>query len=453
MSTDAVFENIAERIEEEILKSQQDIYLAVAWFTDKNLYNSLVKKSKEGIKVILVISDNEINRNSGINYQDIQTGDSKFFWIGGDKSFMHNKFCVIDNHLVITGSYNWSYKASTNFENVVITSGDGDLATQFKKEINRIIGELLTDNKVLPVSKIIKRLEIIKNYIILEELEDLDGEIRKIKPFEFDNSIQEIIQSILDRNFGLTIRKIDDFLKNHQVLIAWVDYELEALKVELKILENELAALEGEKIEIEKLLEEFNYQHTLELGDIITEILRIKTILSSNDSEEHEKSQKEEKAYQNQRDFEEKKVKIKISQDEEKQLKKMHRKGVFKCHPDLFQNESKEIQDMIAEIYKSFDEAYDRQDIKEVERILNLLENGSISKIKKNTVNDKSKLEGIKEFLLTKISKVKRNLEELKENETYQDILEIKDWKEYFIELRLKLNSHLSELNKKLNSL
>ena len=78
---------------------------------------------------------------------------------------------------------------------------------------------------------------------------------------------------------------------------------------------------------------------------------------------------------------------------------------------------------------------------------------GLFPKSKKNTVNDKSKLEGIKEFLITKISKVKKNLEELKENETYQDILEIKDWKEYFIELRIKLNSHLSELNKKLNTL
>jgi hypothetical protein len=132
----------------------------------------------------------------------------------------------------------------------------------------------------------------------------------------------------------------------------------------------------------------------------------------------------------------------------------MHRKGVFKCHPDLFQNESKEIQAMVAEIFKSFDEAYDRQDIKEVERLFNLLENGSFSDIKKkNTVDDKNKLEGIKEFLLNKISKLKRDLEILKENETYKDILEIKDWKEYFGELRIKLKIHLSELNKKLNSL
>ena len=81
MTSEGIFENIAERIEEEINKSQKDIYLAVAWFTNKNLFNSLVKKSHEGVKVILVISDNEINRNSSINYNEIQKGESKLFWI------------------------------------------------------------------------------------------------------------------------------------------------------------------------------------------------------------------------------------------------------------------------------------------------------------------------------------------------------------------------------------
>ena len=39
-----------------------------------------------------------------------------------------------------------------------------------------------------------------------------------------------------------------------------------------------------------ELLEEFNYQHTKELGDILTEILRIKTLLSSDDTENFEKA-------------------------------------------------------------------------------------------------------------------------------------------------------------------
>lgn len=38
MHTEAVFEDIAKRIEKEILKAQSSIIIAVAWFTNKNLF-------------------------------------------------------------------------------------------------------------------------------------------------------------------------------------------------------------------------------------------------------------------------------------------------------------------------------------------------------------------------------------------------------------------------------
>ena len=451
MTSEGIFENIAERIEEEINKSQKDIYLAVAWFTNKNLFNSLVKKSHEGVKVILVISDNEINRNSSINYNDIQKGESKLFWIGGDKSFMHNKFCIIDDYVVITGSYNWSYKAETNFENVAITTGDGELATQFKKEINRIIGELLTDEKKLPLSKIIKRLEIIKNYIILEELEDLDGEIRKIIPFDFDDKISEIIHEIKQQNFGSAIKKIETFITLSQSMVSWIDYELEGIKIELKILENELAALEGEKMSIEKLLADFNHQYTIELGDVVLEILYIKSLLVEDDEVEYEKAKQEEEEYRQQVDEEEKKVKFELTEEEKGELKKMYRKGVFKCHPDLFQNEGQEVIDMVTEIYKSLDEAYDKQDLNEVKRIMVMLENNSFMNFKKKESNDKIKLASKKEFLRNKITKLKVDLNNLKESDKYIEIIQIDDFNQYFKNLRQQLKDHLSSLRNTLN--
>ncbi len=451
MTSEGIFENIAERIEEEINKSQKDIYLAVAWFTNKNLFNSLVKKSQEGVKVILVISDNEINRNSSINYNDIQKGESKLFWIGGDKSFMHNKFCIIDDYVVITGSYNWSYKAETNFENVVITSGDGELATQFKKEINRIIGELLTDEKKLPLSKIIKRLEIIKNYIILEELEDLDGEIRKIIPFDFDYKISEIIHEVKQQNFGSAIKKIETFITLSQSMVTWIDYELEGIKIELKILENELAALEGEKMSIEKLLADFIHQYTRELGDVVLEILYIKSLLVEDDEVEYEKAKQEEEDYRQQVDEEEKKLKFELNEEEKGELKKMYRKGVFKCHPDLFQNEGQEVIDMVTEIYKSLDEAYDKQDLNEVKRIMDMLENNSFMNFKKKESNDKIKLASKKEFLRNKITKLKVDLNNLKESEKYIEIIQIEDFNQYFKNLRQQLKDHLSSLRNTLN--
>ena len=91
MKTEAIFDNIANRIEEQINLAEDKIFIAVAWFTNKNLFKALCKKASEGVKVKLVISDNEINRNSTINHSDIQIGKSKLYWIE-----THNKFCIID---------------------------------------------------------------------------------------------------------------------------------------------------------------------------------------------------------------------------------------------------------------------------------------------------------------------------------------------------------------------
>ena len=44
---------------------------------------------------------------------------------------MHDKFCIIDNHTVITGSYNWSDNAEfKNEENITIET-DNEQANRF----------------------------------------------------------------------------------------------------------------------------------------------------------------------------------------------------------------------------------------------------------------------------------------------------------------------------------
>ena len=53
MQTEAVFENIAERIQSEISKAQKSIFIAVAWFTNKNLFNSLVEKAIKLVEILI----------------------------------------------------------------------------------------------------------------------------------------------------------------------------------------------------------------------------------------------------------------------------------------------------------------------------------------------------------------------------------------------------------------
>ena len=52
---------------------------------------------------------------------------------------MHEKFCVIDNQIVISGSYNWTDNAELrNAEHINITENDNELATKYSLEFNRL---------------------------------------------------------------------------------------------------------------------------------------------------------------------------------------------------------------------------------------------------------------------------------------------------------------------------
>ena len=56
MQTEAVFENIANRIIEEIRDAKKSIYIAVAWFTNKSIFEQLIIKAKKGCLIELIIS-------------------------------------------------------------------------------------------------------------------------------------------------------------------------------------------------------------------------------------------------------------------------------------------------------------------------------------------------------------------------------------------------------------
>ena len=128
--TEVVFENIEQRIIQEIEAAHYAIFVSVAWFTNKRLFNALLEKAKSNCYVSIIVQLDDINSQSGINYDEIKTGRSECFFISKDAELIHDKFCVIDFKKVITGSYNWTYKASQNSENVIILS-DPSVAAQY----------------------------------------------------------------------------------------------------------------------------------------------------------------------------------------------------------------------------------------------------------------------------------------------------------------------------------
>jgi hypothetical protein len=452
MQTEAVFENISERIKQELWKAQKAIHIAVAWFTNKELFDILKIKAQNNCKVFIIINDDEINNNSSITYDSLNIKNIKIFKSGFAKNeLMHNKFCIIDNTTIITGSYNWSYKAQSNFENIIITYNDNILANQFLDEFNKIV-KIINPKEALkvdvfPLHIVVKRLEIIKNYILLDDNSSLVAESLKLSQYEFNDDISEIITLVNSDDFNLAIPIIDNFIRQNQQVELWIDKELAILKTEVRKLENQINAFDNEKTELEKIILEFQHRHTLELGDIILKILKLRKLKFKNSKDKFDEAEQDEKQYREQFDLENSKKFRELSDQEKSELKSKFRKATVLCHPDKVVNELKETAQKIFVELKS---AYDQNDLIKVSEILKELEKGNLFRTTSETITEKDLLQVEITRLKSQIKIIENEIISIKLSDTYRKVIEISDWDHYFEETRHKLNNELDYLQKQL---
>lgn len=136
---EVVFQNIKETIIANLLQANSDIIIAMAWLTDNDIMKVLIDQVYKGINVEIIISDSEENF---VNYSYLGLFKNKgtIVWVSKTKedSMMHNKFCVIDKINVLTGSYNWTYKACHNLENLLIVRNNVILAEEYLKKFEQI---------------------------------------------------------------------------------------------------------------------------------------------------------------------------------------------------------------------------------------------------------------------------------------------------------------------------
>ena len=117
----AYFDNIEKKLSAHIANAERKIYVAVAWFTNEALFNDLLNALQKNVEVKVLLLDDILNRNEfGLDFGVLVNKGVDVRFATSNKGTMHNKFCVIDNE-VITGSYNWTYHANVNKENIMIT--------------------------------------------------------------------------------------------------------------------------------------------------------------------------------------------------------------------------------------------------------------------------------------------------------------------------------------------
>ena len=404
-------------------------------------------KAKSGVTVQLLLSNDEINQNSSLDFSRLKIGNSVAYLVGDGKSdLMHNKFCVIDRRVVMTGSYNWSYKAEkNNHENIVITTDDFELADQFIAQFKHIRDSYFAHQEALefPVAKVIKRLEILKNYVILEDDEDIERESRKLSVYQFQQDIDQIIRALSQNAFSQAVELIDEFIKRNHQIVVYGEVDIAALKLEIRHLEHQLNAYDDEKTELEKTLTLFQHRHTKELGKYISRLLHLRKLKFVWDDEKFAEAEQDEREYHQQLEEENTKEIQTLSEEDQKALKRAYKKASILCHPDKVAEEMKEDA---TETFTKLKQAYEENNLALVQEILDDLEQGKFFQSRTASISEKEKLQLEIQRLREKIQVLEAEIYAIKESEEYQTISEIEDWDEYFDRIREQLKDEIERI-------
>lgn len=129
-------DNCEQKVLETLNKSKESIDMAAFSFTNENIENMLVEKSKKGVKVRGVVEKRNWN-TQGSNTNNLS---KQFFLINDTNKYtMHDKFFVVDERWVITGSMNpTSAGVNYNDENILIIESE-DIARVYTSEFEKLI--------------------------------------------------------------------------------------------------------------------------------------------------------------------------------------------------------------------------------------------------------------------------------------------------------------------------
>ncbi len=119
----------------------------MCWFSHRDVFEVLLEKLRAGVVVELVLEyDTQNVGPQGLDF-------TSFIRLGGrlyayrDAALMHHKFALVDDVMLLTGSFNWTY--SSNAENL-LASDEPPLIAAFGDEFNRLKSLSVIIHKIRP---------------------------------------------------------------------------------------------------------------------------------------------------------------------------------------------------------------------------------------------------------------------------------------------------------------
>ena len=300
----------------------------------------------------------------------------------------------------------------------------------------------MVDVQPIDLTKIIKRLELIKYLIALNEEDEINSHIVKLEQNDQTSELASIITLLKEKAYSKAVTAIAVFISVHDQLVSYFDPEIEALKLEIKILADDIKNLSNEKADIEKLVHEFAIRHNQELGELIIKILHYRK-QHAKGTPHHKQAEEDYKAYHQEYEASKDENVNTLTKEEQEELRDKYHKASKLCHPDVVSEEQKELAN---KLFAELSVAYKKNDINKVREILNNLKKGYFFISKSDAINEKQLLQAEMENLRLLIITLKDQIKTIKESDTYKAICDIINWDDYFANTKQQFQSQVDDL-------
>lgn len=121
-------------------EAQHRLRICVFTITNNQIRNALLDLNDAGVK-IQIITDDECMKQKGSDIEflaskgcEVRTDDSERF-------HMHNKFVVVDNSFILTGSFNWTVQAAKNNQENISIIDHPFYVHEYREEFKRLWAE------------------------------------------------------------------------------------------------------------------------------------------------------------------------------------------------------------------------------------------------------------------------------------------------------------------------
>jgi phosphatidylserine/phosphatidylglycerophosphate/cardiolipin synthase-like enzyme len=222
---------VDNNITDDIKNAKKSIYMAMYELTNKNITQALIDAKNRGV-IVKVTTDNETKDYK--KFKELRDANISVTDDGDSNHLMHDKFMVIDEKIVWSGSGNYTvYSFYRNYENYVRVK-DKDVADAYIKEFKL----LDTKDKTLYIGYSFEKLDIYfspDSDFEKDIIAKINGAKKSVHFLAFSFTNQDIADALIEaKNRGVEVKGVFDEGQNNYQAYSKYDYLL-ANDIDVKI--------------------------------------------------------------------------------------------------------------------------------------------------------------------------------------------------------------------------